>query len=833
MSNVNNVDLFSGIQNRNQKTGKEITIDESLKKSQLGSVFAAATSTAVNAKHKNISFWDKNEDGKLTAEEMRIAITEINKGNRKTRNSDKYTGKKDIFKNGNTNTTEEKARFYALNQAMNYNWYGTTKDTEKNNQFKERQAQIEAGERDVEKSTRVMLRQLLLQENGLENLSAEAEVEIGDTVDFTKMTKEQTGRSEELSDGVKKALNTTFKGKRIEGKAQIDEEGNTIINFKDGTSIKLDKDGNKVTEYFNKDTNIATYEDTDAANDYFEKKTTYSLDDATKKTLKGLNVTQITTEGTKKTISLEDGGKVVIDSDNVTRYDKDGKEVNINGTPKPAAQPVPDEQPVPTEPAEPAAQPKSKETTIKDSQELDNQTKELLKKKGLNEDVVLERVTISGNKKVLTLKNGHKIFINGDTVIRFDAKGTKVQVNGQPLEGPNVSTDSSTNAIYELESATKPNFTGSSTLDGVDGSGIIPRPNATPADQESADSSSSATNGTGAGVPSNDPTAVTTETPNPTGATATTAATNTIGGTNKLDAKTKELLRTKDIAEDLEITDVKNYDYGTQINLQTGGYLWIDNNGNISRHNDKNEELSLDGKYFVFDEEDNRLKEGSTYIKKKAREIDGDAKKLAEFMAQIPDDKKALVIALLIDQASFGGTDEKLLEIALDHVNKENYQSINSYLSKMSVSLSAGTDGYGLRDYIKSETSGDLQKQLLDKLNEKLGYQITKFTCDTETVKTEIDNVIKKIDEKIQLDKNDSNKQLTKDDASGVAALLKISDKSKAYKQNAIYLIRDIETLNAVEEKLGMPLELWIEDNYQYTDETGKDLLRHINQLKK
>ena len=205
-------------------------------------------------------------------------------------------------------------------------------------------------------------------------------------------------------------------------------------------------------------------------------------------------------------------------------------------------------------------------------------------------------------------------------------------------------------------------------------------------------------------------------------------------------------------------------------------------------------------------------------------------------MDKIPDDKKALVVALLVDQASLGigTTDEKLLEIALDHVNKDNYQSINSHLSKMSVSLDrqiSGAAGYGLRDYIKDETSGDFQKQLLDKLNEKVGYKITegeKFTYTDGDVITALNNVLEKINEKIELEDKDANKRLTTEDAYGVAALLKKSVEKKEYKQNAIYLIRDKETLKAVEEKLGMPIELWIENNYKYNDETGKDLLRHV-----
>lgn len=163
MTNVNNVNekLWQNLGNKDN-----VQIDEAVKKTKLGSVFAAAIQTAANKSHRDISIWD-NGDGVLTAEEMKNAIKNIQRDNTrlngnhkdkniKTKDTDRYTG----ATKGMENTEGEVAAFDALNDinkdAKFYDWNGRAGK----NQYEERKAQILKGQRDAEKSVRVMLRDL-------------------------------------------------------------------------------------------------------------------------------------------------------------------------------------------------------------------------------------------------------------------------------------------------------------------------------------------------------------------------------------------------------------------------------------------------------------------------------------------------------------------------------------------------------------------------------------------------------------------------------------------------------------------------------------------------
>ena len=71
-----------------QKPTSGVTIKQGLEKTQLASVFNAAIMSATNAKSRNISIWNSNNDGDsknvIDEAEMRAAIEAIQKENKKT-----------------------------------------------------------------------------------------------------------------------------------------------------------------------------------------------------------------------------------------------------------------------------------------------------------------------------------------------------------------------------------------------------------------------------------------------------------------------------------------------------------------------------------------------------------------------------------------------------------------------------------------------------------------------------------------------------------------------------------------------------------------------------
>lgn len=264
-------------QDKPQSTG--IQIKQELQGTQLASVFNAALMSATNQGSRTISIWDTKEkggdgDGELSEAEMRAAIEAIQEENKKTESADKYKGRAD--KNVD-NTDAEKNAFYELNNAMNYNWNGKW-DT-KNNQFKERQKQIENNERDVEKSMRVMLAGINVDDLKAEKETDEAKNErkttFGQTVS-SHVTGKDGENEKKLPEVVQKTLNDNYADKRIEGTPITDKDGVTTINFKDGTSVKIAKDGKTITETDRADTTTTVYEDTVENNNSFERKTTYN-----------------------------------------------------------------------------------------------------------------------------------------------------------------------------------------------------------------------------------------------------------------------------------------------------------------------------------------------------------------------------------------------------------------------------------------------------------------------------------------------------------------------------------------------------------------------------
>ena len=162
-------------------------LDESLKKTRLGSVFTAAVNTAKDTKQfnmNNLAVFDTDGTKGLSAEEMRAGITKIQASNRKTINKDRYTGPQQNV----TNSTETTAAFTALTALNNetgfefYDWKGRRGD----HQEAERTAQIQNNQRNAAQSSRVILDRL--DENTLTNLLNDA---IGNDTEAEEVTENE------------------------------------------------------------------------------------------------------------------------------------------------------------------------------------------------------------------------------------------------------------------------------------------------------------------------------------------------------------------------------------------------------------------------------------------------------------------------------------------------------------------------------------------------------------------------------------------------------------------------------------------------------------------
>ena len=119
-----------------QKDGVKPTPTETKPKNQrLVSVFNAAVMSAKDESMRNKTKWDTNNDNDYSDEEMQVAINAIKAANNKTISSDRYTGKDETVKGGNSDAAKD--AFYALNDAMEYDWTSTTskKDDKNYNQF--------------------------------------------------------------------------------------------------------------------------------------------------------------------------------------------------------------------------------------------------------------------------------------------------------------------------------------------------------------------------------------------------------------------------------------------------------------------------------------------------------------------------------------------------------------------------------------------------------------------------------------------------------------------------------------------------------------------------
>ncbi len=177
MTEVSNVSQIPAASAQSSTTNP-IVADE-LKKTKLYNIFEAARTTAKGGE-QNISVFDSDGDGKLSATEMENAVRKIQAENAKTVNEDKYTGKE----KGVENSDATKNAFKTLDEADFYDWTGKKGD----NQHDERIAQVTNNERDAAKAARIMLDKLVSNDK------------------FTDMTKEaQDAQNAAAQEAAKKA----------------------------------------------------------------------------------------------------------------------------------------------------------------------------------------------------------------------------------------------------------------------------------------------------------------------------------------------------------------------------------------------------------------------------------------------------------------------------------------------------------------------------------------------------------------------------------------------------------------------------------------------------
>ncbi len=153
LNNVQKVQAQQSQKTESKKTDKPVQHN----KVNVTDVFTAALLTAKDKKLKDVNNvmqqFDKDGNGKLDGNEQLEYIKAVKKSNHKTISKDKYEGASKAGTHKNSDI--EKKAFDTLANGT-YNWYGKKGD----HQQKERTEQVNNGSRDVQKSVRIMLDKL-------------------------------------------------------------------------------------------------------------------------------------------------------------------------------------------------------------------------------------------------------------------------------------------------------------------------------------------------------------------------------------------------------------------------------------------------------------------------------------------------------------------------------------------------------------------------------------------------------------------------------------------------------------------------------------------------